>query len=289
MAGRRKNLLQIKNYVKVKSLEEAYDLNQKKNSLVLGGMMWLKMSHRMIFNAIDLSDLSLNQIQEDEEYFYIGAMCTLRQLETHMGLESTFHGVIQESLKHIVGVQFRNGATVGGSVFGRFGFSDVITCLLCLDTYVELYQGGIIPLSEFVSMKRDCDILVRILIKKDNRKAIYLSQRKTATDLPIITCAVGETGKNWFISIGARPGCARQIIVEKKTVMDQVQDRLTQEQADKISTEIIKKLTFESNMRGSKEYRIDLAKIYTKRAILLLNKLKQIDISSRLVNTVESK
>lgn len=270
MAGRRRHLLSIKNYIRAKSLEEAYELNQKKNNLILGGMMWLKMSHRTISNAIDLSDLSLDQIEEDENYFYIGAMCTLRQLEMHMGLEDAFCGVIKESVKHIVGVQFRNGATVGGSVFGRFGFSDVITCLLCLDTYVELYKGGMIPLSEFVTMKRDQDILVRIWIKKDARKAVYLSQRKTSTDLPIITCAVGETNQNLFIAIGARPACARLVVPEKESVGRHIQDKWTEEEADRISNKVTEQFTFASNMRGSREYRTELARIYIKRAILLL-------------------
>ena len=36
-------MLKIKNYVKVQSLEEAYELNQKRTACVLGGMVWLKM------------------------------------------------------------------------------------------------------------------------------------------------------------------------------------------------------------------------------------------------------
>ena len=36
-------MLKIKEYVKVKDLEEAYLLNQKKTACVLGGMVWLKM------------------------------------------------------------------------------------------------------------------------------------------------------------------------------------------------------------------------------------------------------
>ena len=65
-----------------------------------------------------------------------------------------------------MGVQFRNMATVGGSVWGRFGFSDVLTLLLALDTEVELYQGGLVPLEEFASRKPDNDILVRVHIRK---------------------------------------------------------------------------------------------------------------------------
>ncbi|MFQ7552525.1 MAG: FAD binding domain-containing protein [Blautia marasmi] len=51
-------------------------------------------------------------------------------------------GAIRESLRHIVGVQFRNCATVGGSIWGRFGFSDVLTMLLALDTEVELLKAA---------------------------------------------------------------------------------------------------------------------------------------------------
>ena len=38
-------MLKIKSYVKVKSIAEAYELNQKKTALVLGGMVWLKMGN----------------------------------------------------------------------------------------------------------------------------------------------------------------------------------------------------------------------------------------------------
>ena len=48
-------MLKIKNYVRVQSLEEAYDLCQKKNNVVLGGMLWLKMQRRSIGTAIDLA------------------------------------------------------------------------------------------------------------------------------------------------------------------------------------------------------------------------------------------
>ena len=33
-------MLKIKSYVKVNSIEEAYELYQKKTAIVLGGMVW---------------------------------------------------------------------------------------------------------------------------------------------------------------------------------------------------------------------------------------------------------
>ena len=142
-------MLKIREYVKAGSLAQAYELNQKKSNRILGGMLWMKMSNASIQKAIDLSGLGLEGIQEHEESFSIGCMTTLRELELHEGLNQFTHGAVKESVKNIVGVQFRNLATLGGSIFGRFGFSDVLTCFLALDTDVELYQGGIIPLAEF--------------------------------------------------------------------------------------------------------------------------------------------
>lgn len=183
-------MLKIKEYVKVKDLEEAYLLNQKKTACVLGGMVWLKMGNRNISTAIDLSGLDLDMIEETEEEFRIGAMTSLRTLETHKGLEGYTQGAVKESLRHIVGVQFRNCATVGGSIFGRYGFSDVLTMFLAMDSYVELYKGGIVPLEDFAKKKPDRDILVRVIVKKRPIKTVYLSQRNSSTDFPVLTCCV---------------------------------------------------------------------------------------------------
>lgn len=53
-------MLKIKSYVKVNSLAEAYELNQKKTARILGGMVWMKMGNRAISTAIDLSGLGLD-------------------------------------------------------------------------------------------------------------------------------------------------------------------------------------------------------------------------------------
>ena len=55
-------MLKIQNYVRAKSLEEAWQLNQNKRNRVIGGMMWMKMSNNAIGTAIDLCDLGLDKI-----------------------------------------------------------------------------------------------------------------------------------------------------------------------------------------------------------------------------------
>lgn len=252
-------MMKIRDYVKVQSLEEAYELNQKKSNRIIGGMLWLKMGNRNIQTAIDLSELGLDTIEENEEEFSIGCMVTLRQLEAHEGLAAYTDGAMRESVKDIVGVQFRNLATVGGDIFGRFGFSDVLTCFLALDTYVELYKGGRIPLEVFAENQADNDILVRLIVKKHPVKCVYLSQRNTRTDFPVLTCAVSADAWGIRAVIGARPARAVCIPIENKN-----------QSPEEIAKLVAENVTTGSNMRASAEYRSHLVNVLVKRALVTL-------------------
>ncbi len=259
-------MITIGNYVKAKTPEEAYELNQARNSRVMGGMMWMRLGNARIKTLIDLSELGLDQIEETDHVFKIGAMCTLRQLEQCERLREEYGDGIAEAVRHIVGVQFRNQATVGGSIYGRFGFSDVLTALLALDTFVELYSGGIIRLSEFVNRRPDKDILLSIIIRKGKRKFRYESVRRTKTDFPVIACAV-VTGivhgrESWYFTVGARP--MKAALVERKW---QIAKDVSEGQISAYAKEIADEFTYGTNMRGSAEYRRHLAEVLIRRAI----------------------
>lgn len=263
---RRAVLLTINHYVKAKTLEEAYQLNQARNSRIMGGMMWMRLGNTRIQTIIDLSDLELDQIEETEDTFRIGAMCTLRQLELHEGLRSVFGNGISECVRHIVGVQFRNQATVGGSIFGRFGFSDVLTALLALDASVELYHSGTVRLSEFIKQKRDNDILVSVIIEKKASCFRYNSVRQTKTDFPVLACGVAkyeEDGKEtWYFSIGARPMKA-DLVKKQWEILPDISEEKTREYAKEVAS----KFVYGSNMRGSAKYRQYLAEVLISRQI----------------------
>ena len=53
---RRAVVITIGNYVKPKTLEEAYELNQARSSRVMGGMMWMRLGNARVKTIIDLSD-----------------------------------------------------------------------------------------------------------------------------------------------------------------------------------------------------------------------------------------
>lgn len=266
-------VLTINQYVKVKSLEEAYELNKKRNNIILGGMLWLKMKNKNVGTAIDLSDLGLDTIEETEDSYLIGAMVSLRILEKHEGLNLMTDGAMTESVKHIVGVQFRNLATVGGSIFSRYGFSDVLTLFMALDAKVELYEKGILSMEEFSTMPYDNDILVRVIIKKQKMQTVYLSQRNTRTDFPVLTCAVSKIEGTYRCVIGARPKKAVCFYDNEQILAGGI----TEESAKAFSEFIKNQVVTGSNMRGSEEYRKLLSGVLTKRALL---QLKDCEVSS---------
>ena len=258
-------MFRAEDYVKVDSLSEAYELCQKRSSLVVGGMVWLKMTSVTKRTIVDLSGLGLDKIEETKEEFRIGAMCTLRQLERHAELNALVNNVFEFAVHDIVGVQLRNLATVGGSIYSRFGFSDVLTLFMAMDCSVELYKGGIISLQEYAERPYDRDILVRLIVKKEEAEFFYQSVRNSQTDIPVLTCAAArlENG-SYRIAIGARPLKAVLFELPAKAGVS------AQELAQNFADEVKQKIVTGSNMRGNAEYRRHLAGVLTKRAVLEL-------------------
>lgn len=257
-------MMNIKTYVRAQSLEEAWQLNQKRTNRIVGGMLWMKMSNGNVNTAIDLCDLGLNTIEETEDAFVIGAYATLRDLEMHESLNTYTCGAVRDAVKDIIGVQFRNLATVGGSLWGRFGFSDVLTVFLTMDCSVELYKGGIVPLAEFANMKKDNDILVRVIVKKVPGIFRYSAMRIQRTDFPVLTCAASQLNGKITVAIGARPGKAL-IVADEEGILT---GDITAENADAFAKYAAANVKTEGNIRGSAAYRTRLVEVLTKRTLL---------------------
>ncbi len=257
-------MLTIKRYVRAQSLEEAYTLCQKRANVVLGGMLWLKTQNRTVDTAIDLSDLGLDAIEETPEAFRIGAMVTLRQLEQHDGLAALTQGAMAESVRPIVGVQFRNLATLGGSLYGRFGFSDLLTLFLVLDAKVELYHGGTVPLADYAARPYERDILTHIVVPRQPGRVAYRAQRNISTDFPVLTCAVAVRSDGVRCAIGARPMKARLYTGDPALLTGGI----TPESAAAFGESIAAEASFGGNLRAGADYRRAICPVLVRRALL---------------------
>ncbi|ABO51278.1 molybdopterin dehydrogenase, FAD-binding protein [Desulforamulus reducens MI-1] len=256
----------IDHLVQPQTIEEAYQiLHEHASNTVLGGSAYLRLGSKKIRTAIDLANLQLDSIKEQDNQFVIGAMVTFRDLETHPALKTYFNGMLPQSVRNIIGVQFRNVVTVGATVYSKYGFSDLLTALLALDTEVELHQGGRMPLANFLAKPYPKDILTRIFIQKNNRQAVYQDLRNSKSDYPILNTAVSCLENQWRIVVGARPLKAAIAVAASQ----ELSGKATLSPADikNAAQKAAEELSFGTNLRGTAEYRQAMCSVLVNRAI----------------------
>lgn len=250
-------------YYRASSLEDAYQkLQEDPKNILLAGGLWIKKIGQNYNSLIDLSTLGLNQISENENEVTIGSMVTQREFENSPIVNNLYGGALAFAVREIMGVNFRNLATIGGSIMGRYPFSDVITGLLPYDVKLEFYPKQEMSLEEYLNFKGKLNvILVAIHIKKGNGKGFYKKVKTTALDFPIINFAISHINGSFCIAVGARPMVA-QIAKEATSYMNNGGNDL-----EKAAELAVKELSFLDNKDASKEYREDLTRVYVIRGL----------------------
>ena len=255
-------MLRFDQYECPKTTQEAYDLLQaNRTAAILGGMMWLRLSDRTIPVAIDLSGCGLDQIEETDDSFVIGAMVTLGQLERHEGFRRMTRDVFTDGVHDIIGTQFRNLATVGGSAYARMGFSDIVTALLPLDTWCHFTGAGEKRFADFVNGGAARDVLERIVVKKHDYRASFQCLRNSATDFSTLNVCAALWDEQWHLAVGARPKKAR--LLEGDELGLPAGFSAAELEA---ACEAAAAVEFGADRRGSAEYRAELARVLSRRA-----------------------
>lgn len=255
-------MLRFDRYARPTSPEEAHALLQEERfATVLGGTMWLRLSDRTVPLAIDISGLGLTAIEETAEHFVLGAMTSLSDIECHEALTRQTHGILRDAVRDIVGRQFRNLATVGGSVWARMGFSDVVTALAVLPCELRLVGAHTMPLINFVEHGAGRDLLTHVLIRRTPMIAAFESVRVSATDFSAINVAAARWDGTWHVAVGARP--QRCVLVEAASELPAVP---TEADLDRLAA-AVDDVSFGSDRRASAEWRRRTAPELVRRAV----------------------
>lgn len=255
----------IKDYVRPSSMEEAYRMLLLPGSRALGGGAFMQISGARMETGVDLSKLGLDFIQEKDETIEIGSMTTLHEIQQNGILDKYYNGYFSSCISRIMGVQIRNIATIGGTIWGKYGFSDLLTSLLVLDSQVVLYHLGSMSLEEFLSGDAGRDILMKLVLKKHKCRAAFISEKNSAGDFPVLNAAASKIEGRYMIAVGARP--ARACLAHKAMAyMDSAGEDI---RCASLTGELASQtLSFGSDTRGSSEYRKELCKALVKRCIL---------------------
>lgn len=232
--------MRYKEIITPSSIEEAYKvLTSGKTVKMIGGGLFIRLQPSSVDTGLDLSCLGLDYIVKEEGYVRIGAMASLRCIET----SDHSPKALREAVRQISGVGTRNVATIGGSVCGNFSFSDVSTALLSLGAKLRFHFAGEIPIKSFIdSSSPKNDILLEIVVP-DSRFSSCRFIKRTYTDFSTINVAltVGNDGVA-NVAIGARPHRAVEHVYGGNV------------------DEIIEGTQFKSDFRASAQYRRAMAK-----------------------------
>lgn len=263
--------MRVNTYVKPKNVKEAYDLLMHSGNQIIGGGCWLKILPKEIETAIDLSECELNYITETDDLYEIGSYVTLRKFEDTASIKTYNDGILSKSIGEVMSVPFRNVATIGGTVAGKFGFSDIITALLVLDTELIFFSKGKISLENYLKNKStDNDILTGLRIKKVAGKGYYYTLKKTANDFPIINIAIVKNKYGFKISVGSRPSVA--MLAKETMAYLNANGADSEATINKASEILINEIQLGSNTRGSKEYREAVIKGLLQRGLKEVNR-----------------
>lgn len=250
--------MKAKSFLKVSSLEEAYKLVKEspKNKIVAGGL-WLKKGNADADTLIDLSGLGLDKIEDKKDYVEVGAMVTQREFE----LSTLVPEEARKATSLIMGPAFRNVATIGGSIYGKFGFSDIVTVLLAYHVELVFYPEAVISLDEYVKKPGFFDgILTHVRIYKEKLNVFFKKVEITALDYPILNIAVSK-GKEYKIVIGSRPLVA--CVCESASSLASKGEK----DFEKVAAKAVEETKFGDSIATKGEYRKQLALTYVRRGL----------------------
>jgi CO/xanthine dehydrogenase FAD-binding subunit len=260
--------MKVNQYYKAATLEDAYKVFiDEPGNAILGGGLWLKKINGPINKLVDLNGLGLDFINETSEEIIIGAMTTLRHMETHPSIINLGQGFLSKASGSIMGVALRNMVTIGGCLAGKYPFSDIITPLLTLDVSLSFFPDRTIDLPSYLQETGKLKtILTKITIKKRNLNGFFKKISVTPLDFAILNMAISAFKGDIRIAVGSRPGVGQLAIEASKFLSNNSQ--ITEDDIQRATEMILKEITFLSTNAASAEYRIALAKAHIKRGLM---------------------
>lgn len=276
-------------YVAPRSIGEAISILRKydgKAKVIAGGTdLLIQIRNKEIVPeyVVDITSIpELDRIRYDEkEGLRIGALTTIRALETSTEIHQRYP-IISEAASQLGSMAIRNVATIGGNLCNAAPSAESAPALIGLSGVVKIVgpEGErVVPLEGFFTgpggtiLKRE-ELLVEIQvpIPSPNTRGIYLKHSMRGTiDLAIVNIAV-------IVTLGSQSKVCEDIkIVLGAVASTPMRMKKAEEvlRGKRIDEDLINKSAQVasgearpiSDVRASAEYRKEMVKVFTKRAV----------------------
>lgn len=259
--------MDINKYYRATSLEDAYEkLVEHPKNTIIGGGLWLKKLNATVETLIDLTELGLDGIEQTANHIVIGAMASLRSIEKHAAIKDLGNGFLSQAIGSIMGVALRGQATIGGSLAGKYPFSDLITPLLTMDVVLRFYPDERLTLSEFLQRRgKTQGILTHVLIRKEKIVAFFKKVANTELDFAILNIAISHREDDTRIAIGSRPGVG-QLAMSANDYLSK-SHQVGRDEIEHAAQLVLDDISFMDTNAASADYRRTLAVAYVKRGL----------------------
>lgn len=273
-------------YRRPTSLAEAVQLlasNAENAKLLAGGhslvpMMKLRLASPEML--IDIGRLAeLNGIREQDNVIVIGAGTTHYACETSALLRQRCP-LLAATAAHIGDVQVRNRGTIGGSVAHADPTADWPATILALNAQIKLVHSGgerTVDAADFfvdllTTAMEDHEILTEIRVPANTPRTggAYLKVPQPASGFALagvaaqVTLGAGNTMQNVAVGITGVGNIAFRATATEHALRGQAATAEAMAQAAEQATQGVEAM---ADIHASAEYRLHLARVYTKRAL----------------------
>jgi probable selenate reductase FAD-binding subunit len=273
-------LRNVKTYVRPGSIEDAVTFVQSTpNAVYLGGGAWtVAQGHADIEAVADLQALGLDSIEGSLEDLHIGSMVRLQQLIDHADVGTVADGILAQAARFTQSRSLREQGTVGGTLIIGGNADPLTTALLALDSTMS-YADPVLhtaPFASFVAY-RDRLVKTRVLItavhikrSSSHNSSAFEVVGRSPRDKPIVCAAVTVTvdeGLPAALSIAVGGVDLRPVRLYKTEHVLRGQ-LLNEERVAEALVPALQELQPVGDYRGSAEYRLAMAKVLVRRAVL---------------------
>jgi CO/xanthine dehydrogenase FAD-binding subunit len=277
-------------YISPHSMNEAFSLlttHKGKTKIIAGGTDVIpKLKRREQKTPEYILDLkgipNLDYIRYNNDVLTIGALTTIHAVETSATIRENFD-ILLQAAGSMASAQIRNRGTIVGNICNAAPSADMAPALLTLGAKLKLIgEKGekIVPIEDFFTgpgqtVLSDGEIVQEIQVPKmpDKSRALYIKlEPRHSMDLAVVGVAVlvilnGDTCQDIKIGLGAVSPTPMRAKKAENTLKGQKLNTGIIEKASQTASEESQPI---DDQRASAEYRRDMVKVLTMRAINML-------------------
>lgn len=250
---------------------------------VLAGGTWISEERGLDVEAlVDISRCGLDYIRRDPEGLHIGGAATIQALADHPEVKRHGGGVLAEAARNFSPRTVRNLATIAGNLVPAFPLADLPPAVIALDGQVKILglEGrAVLPAEKFMETHRwltvgRTDLLEELLLpaRSENWSAALLRFSRSVQDYAMaISCAALDLNPEKKVCRQARiviSACTRHPMRFPEAESVLIGKQVTPALAGEAAQIVFEHVEPMREYRGSPEYRKELARVLTKRAIL---------------------